>query len=231
MLQELSLEASRFRDELWAGIRDLSRKTDLIVLVHNLSHKIPRYNRTNAAKQTPALSLLLDEAKSLGIPWVLAVTNKFSVSAHQHKEAINAVLQAYQASPGNTEVVNSCPYVMPTAGSVSWNTSRESGGSTGSQKLIFAPMNLVRMPFLRKDNVLPVEGVDSFCQLVHRVLRSHEEASLQVREIIHLLRRLFPLAYTPLLLVAVLLFIIDDLYLLFLFFSFENSGLYYSAQI
>ncbi|KAI3461816.1 hypothetical protein Pfo_018479 [Paulownia fortunei] len=180
-LQNLNIEASHFRDELWKGIRDLSRKIDLVVLVHNLSHRIPRYGQSNAS-QPPALALLLDEAKSLGVPWVLAITNKFSVSAHQQKAAINAVLQAYQASPSSTEVVNSCPYVMPSAAgdSLSWRaTSRVPDETTGGQKLVFAPINLVRRPFQKKPAVLPVEGVTALCQLVHHVLRSKEEAALQ----------------------------------------------------
>ncbi|KAK4845717.1 hypothetical protein QYF36_008284 [Acer negundo] len=180
-LQELTMEAARFRDELWMGIRDLSRKTDLIVLVHNLSHKIPRYNHSNASQQ-PALSLLLDEAKALGIPWILAVTNKFSVSAHQQRSAIEAVVQAYQASPSTVEVVNSCPYVMPGAASASlpWGASNgDSDGRMGAQNLLFAPINLVWRPFQRKDIILPVEGTNSLCRLVHHVLRSHEEDSLQ----------------------------------------------------
>lgn len=152
--------------------------------MHNLSHRIPRYGQSHASPP-PALSLLLDEAKSVGIPWVLAVTNKFSVSAHQQKMAINDVLEAYQASPTLTEVVNSCPYVMPTSVGdklSSWRgadtvTDRASVG----QRLIFAPLNIVRRPFLKKPSVLPVEGVTSLCQLVHRVLRNDEEAALQVR--------------------------------------------------
>ncbi|CAA0842440.1 lipase class 3 family protein [Striga hermonthica] len=68
-LQNLNSEASRFRDELWKGIRDLSQKIDLVVLVHNLSHRIPRTAATSSQNPPPpALSLLLDEAKSLGIP-------------------------------------------------------------------------------------------------------------------------------------------------------------------
>ncbi|MBA0832175.1 hypothetical protein Goarm_016581 [Gossypium armourianum] len=182
-LQELAMEASRFKDELWRGIRDLSKKTDLIVLVHNLSHKIPQYNHPDALQQYPALSVLLDEAKALGIPWVLAITNKFSVSAHQQRAAINTVVQAYQASPSTTEVVNSCPYVMPGAASASlpWGviSSEDSDGRMGVQKLLSAPIDLVRRPFQRKDIVFPVERVNSLCHLVHRVLRSHEEASLE----------------------------------------------------
>ncbi|XP_062174428.1 uncharacterized protein LOC133879728 isoform X2 [Alnus glutinosa] len=181
-LQDLNREISHFKDELWMGIRDLSRKTDLIVLVHNLSHKIPRYNHSDVSQQKPVLSLLLDEAKSLGIPWVLAITNKFSVSAHQQKAAVDAVVQAYQVSLSTTGVINSCPYVMPGAASASLSlgaTGGDSDGRVGAQKFLFAPINLVRRPFQKKDIVLPVEGVTSLCQLVHCVLRSHEEASFQ----------------------------------------------------
>nr|XP_009593452.2 uncharacterized protein LOC104090107 [Nicotiana tomentosiformis] len=182
-LQNLNMEATHFRDELWKGIRDLSKKTDLVILVHNLSHRIPRYNDSNASQQ-PAISLLLNEAKSLGIPWVLAITNKFSVSAHQQKAAINAALKAYQASPSTTEVINSCPYVMPSAAGApqSWYTEgKDPEGMNGAQKLIFAPLELVRRPFQKKASILPVDGVSALCELVHRVLRSHEEAALQVR--------------------------------------------------
>ena len=180
-MQELNAETSRFRDELWAGIRDLNRKTDLIVLVHNLSHTIPRYSDSNA-QQKPVLSLFLDEAKCLGIPWVLAITNKFAVSAHHQKAAIDAALKAYEASPSSAEVINSCPYVMPgfAGASLSWDTTNdESNKRVGVQKLLFAPINFVKKPFLKKEIVLPVEGVAALCQQIHRVLQSHEESSFQ----------------------------------------------------
>eukprot|EP00262_Sarcandra_glabra_P013447 TRINITY_DN3725_c0_g2_i1.p1 TRINITY_DN3725_c0_g2~~TRINITY_DN3725_c0_g2_i1.p1 ORF type:complete len:113 (-),score=22.81 TRINITY_DN3725_c0_g2_i1:381-719(-) len=48
-----------------------------------------------------------------------------------------------------------------------------------AQNIILAPINLVRMPFQKKPVVLPVEGIAALCQLIHRVLRSHEEASFQ----------------------------------------------------
>lgn len=182
LMQTLNLEASNFRDELWKGIRDLSQKTDLVVLVHNLSHRIPRYGQSNAS-QPPALTLLLDEAKSVGIPWVLAITNKFSVSAHQQKAVIYDVLQAYQASPTLTEVVNSCPYVMPSSvgDELSWRAAdRVPDRVSVGRRLIFAPLNLVRRPFQKKPAVLPVDGVASLCQLIHRVLRKDEEVALQV---------------------------------------------------
>ncbi|KAK4781977.1 hypothetical protein SAY86_016079 [Trapa natans] len=180
-LQELSSEVFRFRNELWAGIRDLSQKTDLIVLVHNLSHKIPQYNSPDGVEKKPALTLLLDEAKALGIPWVLAITNKFSVSAHQQRATIEAVVQGYRASPSSTQVVNSCPYIIPgiATASLSWSPGSSEKKTGAAQKLIFAPMNIVKMPFQRKDTVFPVEGVNSLCQLMHRVLRSHEETSLE----------------------------------------------------
>ncbi|XP_071721513.1 uncharacterized protein [Rutidosis leptorrhynchoides] len=181
-LQDLNKEASRFKYELWTGVRDLTTKTDLIVLVHNLSHKIPWYTQSNASTRQPALTFLLDEAKALGIPWVLAITNKFSVSAHQQKPAVEAVLQAYKATSSTTEVVNSCPYVMPTAAS---NFQPVDEGSknpdawVGPHTLIAAPMNLVKRSFQKKSTTLPVEGVSSLCQLVHCVLRNHEEVALQ----------------------------------------------------
>lgn len=183
MLQDLNAEVSRFRDELQMGIRDLSQKTDLIVLVHNLSHKIPRYNHADVSQQKPVLSLMLDEAQSLGIPWVLAITNKFSVSAHQQKAAVDAVLQAYQVSLSATAVINSCPYVIPSAASASsWGAiGGAADGRMDAQKLTFSPLSLVRRPFQRKDVVLPMEGVSSLCQLVHHVLQSHGEASFQVK--------------------------------------------------
>ncbi|KAL5562194.1 hypothetical protein UlMin_031941 [Ulmus minor] len=179
-LQELSMAVSHFKDELWTGIRDLNRKTDLIVLVHNLSHRVPHYS--NASEQRPVLSFLLDEAKSLGIPWILAITNKFSVSAHQQKAAIDAVLQAYQASPSTTGVVNSCPYVMHSAGnaSLSWgDTSGNSDNRMGAQSLIYAPIKFVQRPFQKKETILPVEGINSLRQVVHRVLKTQEEASFE----------------------------------------------------
>ncbi|KAJ0926980.1 putative GTP binding domain, P-loop containing nucleoside triphosphate hydrolase [Helianthus annuus] len=174
-LQDLNKEATRFKNELWMGVRDLSTKTDLIVLVHNLSHKIPWYTPSNASTRQPALSFLLDEAKALGIPWVLAITNKFSVSAHQQKRAVEAVLQAYRAVPSTTEVVNSCPYVMPTAA----GNLTDSDEWVGPHKLIAGPVNMVRRSLQKRSTTLPVEGVGSLCQLVHRVIRNHEEAALQ----------------------------------------------------
>ncbi|KAI3782836.1 hypothetical protein L2E82_12893 [Cichorium intybus] len=178
-LQDLNKEAARFKNELWTGVRDMNTKTDLIILVHNLSHKIPYYTQSNTPTPTtrqPSLSFLLNEAKSLGIPWVLAITNKFSVSAHQQKPAVKAVVDAYQANPSITQVINSCPYVMPSALT---EGSMDSDVKVGPHKLIVGPINMVRRSFQKKTMILPVEGVGALCQLVHRVLRNHEEVALE----------------------------------------------------
>ncbi|KAL7586959.1 uncharacterized protein LOC111918387 [Lactuca sativa] len=176
-LQDLNKEAARFKKELWMGIRDINTKTDLIILVHNLSHKIPWYTlQSNTSTRQPSLSFLLDEAKALGIPWVLAITNKFSVSAHQQKPAVEAVLDAYQANPTTTEVINSCPYVMPSPAT---EEIIDPDVKLGPHKLIAGPINLVRRSFQKRSMILPVEGVSALCQLVHRVLRNHEEVALE----------------------------------------------------
>ncbi|KAF6165467.1 hypothetical protein GIB67_028026 [Kingdonia uniflora] len=179
-LQDLNLEVARFRDGLSMGVHDLKWRTDLIVLVHNLSHKIPRIYQSNTSQAQPALLLFLNEAKALGIPWVLAITNKFSVSAHLQKAAVNSVLQAYEASPTNAEVINSCPYVTysATTSSQSWDAT-DDGDSKGTQKFSFTPINFVRRPFQKKTTILPVEGVTALCQLIHRVLRDNEELSFE----------------------------------------------------
>lgn len=180
-LQDLSKEVSAFRDKLWMGVRDLSKKIDCIVLVHNLSHEIPRCSQPSAQEQ-PALSLLLDEAKALGVPWILAITNKYSLSAHQQKAAVDAILQAYRASPSRTEVINSCSHVVPSVANTTSSlisTERDSDAKLAALNLIFAPINLVRRPFQNKSPSLPVEGVSALCRIVQRVLRDHEEAALQ----------------------------------------------------
>ena len=182
-IQELQLESTRFREELQAGLSDLNKKTDLVVLVHNLSQKIPRYHHSHTSQPQPALSILLNEANALSIPWILAITNKFSVSAHQQKMLVKNAMEAYEVSPSMTEVINSCPFVMPSAtsslqsqNSVEQNLSRREA----AQRMIQAPLSLVRMPFQKKATVLPVQGVTAFRQLVHHVLRSREEIAFQV---------------------------------------------------
>lgn len=154
--KNLQSEVTRFRQELQSGSRRLGKKIDLIILVHNLSHRIPNYpilSSPSSPPPQPVLTFLLNEAKALSIPWIMAITNKFSVSAHQQNRLISSSMEAYDASPSVTRVVNSCPFFM----------------SNGS-----------RRPFGRKESIMPVEGVNSLREVVHRVLRDNEETALQV---------------------------------------------------
>ncbi|CAL9100147.1 unnamed protein product [Musa textilis] len=179
-LQELHLEVSRFREELQIGAHELSRKTDLVVLVHNLSNKIPWFSDTSTS--VPALSLLLNEAKAHEIPWVLAITNKFSVSAHQQKMLIDSAMEAYKASPDMTVVVNSCPFVIPTASSnllPSHSVDDNLVGNESNQKVRLLPFNIARLSFQKRVAVMPVEGIAAFRQLVHRVLANNEEMAFR----------------------------------------------------
>ncbi|KAG0485855.1 hypothetical protein HPP92_009934 [Vanilla planifolia] len=181
-LQELNSEAKQFREELQKGIHDLSKKIDLVVLVHNLSQRIPQclHSRNSLAK--PALSILLDEVKSLGIPWVLTLTNKFSVSAHEQNCLVKSAMEAYEAPPSLTQVINSHPFVVPTT-TTSFQSSNSTdisfSGTSIPQKFVLSMTNLFPRPFKRNNIIFPVEGVDSFQQLVHHVLLNHEEKAFQ----------------------------------------------------
>lgn len=175
-MQELHSEATRFREELHEGANDLSKKIDLVVLVHNLSQQIKKHHQP--APSQPTLSALLNEVKSFHIPWVLAITNKFSTSAHEQKMLVKSAMEEYGAPPTMTEAVNSCPFVVPSVTSSIQEPSLTSSSLTwrlNAQKMILAPINLALIPFQRKDIIFPIEGVASFRKLVHRVLRSHEE--------------------------------------------------------
>lgn len=172
-LQELHSAARKLREELQEGTHDLSKKIDLVVLVHNLS--------SNSSAQ-PSFSALLNEAKSLGTPWVLAITNKFSVSAREQKMLVKSAMEAYETPPTMAEVVNSCPFVVPTLSSSTQSVNTTLSNFTrrvSALKLILAPINLARIPFQRKDIIFPIEGVAAFRKLVHHVLHSHEEMAFQ----------------------------------------------------
>ncbi|KAK8956078.1 hypothetical protein KSP40_PGU000592 [Platanthera guangdongensis] len=183
-MQELHSSATKFREELQKGTHDLNEKTDLVVLVHNLSQWIDRHQQSSHSSSQPPLSALLNEVKALHIPWVLAITNKFSTSAQKQKMLVKSSMEAYGAPPNMIEVINSCPSVVPTVTSSIHAPSPPDSSSMWrlhAQKIILAPINLARIPFQRKDVIFPIEGVASFRKLVHRVLRSHEEMSFQVR--------------------------------------------------
>ncbi|OEL14543.1 hypothetical protein BAE44_0024437 [Dichanthelium oligosanthes] len=181
-LQELPLEVRRFKEELLLGVTDLTRRTDLVIAVHNLAHRIPQYQQSNTSRPQPALSLLLDEAKALGIPWILAITNKFSVSAHEQNTLISLAMDAYQASPEMTKIVNSTPFLMPSAK----NSLMPIGSSAGnlvnkdpSNRSAYLPVNFVLSPFQRKDIVMHVEGVTALRQLVHQTVLNNEEPAFE----------------------------------------------------
>ncbi|XP_074565710.1 uncharacterized protein LOC141822180 [Curcuma longa] len=176
-LQALQKEVSSFRKEL-EGVCDLSRKTDLVVLVHNLSTTLPRWHDTETS--LPAMSLLLNEVKVCGVPWVLAITNKFSVSAHQQNTLINSAIEAYQAPRDMTVVVNSCPFIIPTySGLQSLRSIDDDLDMEANRKVKWIPVKLARISFQKRSAVMPVEGVSEFRQLIHHVLASNEEMALQ----------------------------------------------------
>jgi hypothetical protein len=157
--------------------------TDLIIVVHNLAHRIPQYHQSNDSHPRPALSLLLEEAKALGIPWILAITNKFSVSAHEQNTLISSVMEAYQASPEMMKVVNSSPFLMPSARNTLQpidSTSRNFGTKEAANRSAFYPVNFALSPFQRRDIVMHVEGVTALRQLVHQVVLNEEEPAFEV---------------------------------------------------
>ncbi|VAI57570.1 unnamed protein product [Triticum turgidum subsp. durum] len=180
-LEDLPLEVRRFKEELQLGMHDLSRKTDLIIVVHNLAHHIPQYYQSNSSEPQPALSLLLDEAKVLCVPWILAITNKFGVSAHEQNTLISSAMEAYKASPDNTKVVNSSPFLMPSAKNSLHPISSTSGDLEEDSfgRAAFHPVNFALSPFHRKDIVMHVEGVAALQQHLHQVIVSNEEPAFE----------------------------------------------------
>lgn len=189
-LQDLPAEATHLKKELSIGLGQLNKKIDLVILVHNLAHKIPRLHYPLAATHSrPALSLLLDEVDAAGVPWVLAITNKFAVSADQLKLTAKNVVETYQVHSNMFVVVNSCAYAVHGIGTElnGWNsgeiTSKELNANNriqGSvQRLISAPISLVQMPFRKKEVILPIEGVNTLWKIIQHVLMSNEESAFQ----------------------------------------------------
>lgn len=189
-LQDLQGEVDQLKEEVTFSNGQGSKKVDLVILVHNLAHKIPRLHQS---VNKPALSVLMEEISSAGIPNILAITNKFAVSADRRESAAATVIKAYQMPSNLSVIVNSSPYAVHGVGGVSNGVVQEKlsvdkGGRRmtnlngivqgATQRLISAPINLVQLPFRRKEVVLPVEGVKSLRELVNRVLLDHEDAAL-----------------------------------------------------
>eukprot|EP01018_Ginkgo_biloba_P014074 Gb_13630 [translate_table: standard] len=180
-------EVTQLKQELSVGLGELNRKIDLVILVHNLAHKVPSLHQAHtSAHPRPALSLLMDEVVAAGIPWVLAITNKFSVSGDQQNLSVTSVMENYQVSSSMAVLINSCPYAKYGTKSEShaWRSSelicKEPTGKNKmqgvAQRFISIPIGLVQMPFQKKEVDLPVEGVDALRKLVNKVLMSHEES-------------------------------------------------------
>ncbi|KAH7286299.1 hypothetical protein KP509_33G068100 [Ceratopteris richardii] len=183
-LQDLAGEADQLKQEL-SSARERSQKVDLVILVHNLAHKIPRMQQS----VKPALSLLIDEVAAAEIPWILAITNKFAVSADRRQSASVTIIKAYEVPPNLCVVVNSSPYALyeldvsndmeksvHVAGRRLANLNSIMQGAT--QKIISVPVNLVQYPFRKKRVILPVDGVKNLRELVESILLNHEDASL-----------------------------------------------------
>ncbi|XP_057834847.1 uncharacterized protein LOC131045291 isoform X2 [Cryptomeria japonica] len=189
-LQDLTGEVAQLKQEFSVGLGELNRKLDLVIVVHNLAQEIPGMHHAHINSHIrPALSVFMDETQAAGIPSILAMTNKFAVSADKQISVANAVMEAYHVSPNMGVLINSCPHGLHGTGSKScaWNSSETTLAKTtgtkrikgAAQKLISAPMNLVQLPFRKKEVFLPIEGVDKLRKLVNKVLLSDEESSFQ----------------------------------------------------
>ena len=126
---------------------------------------------------------------SARIPRIIAITNKFAVSAEQRQSASASVIRTYQIPSDLSVIVNSSPYVLHqhrVGGDNSSITQDKLGVDVVERRmanlnrLIAAPISLIQLPFRRKDMVLPIEGVKNLRDLVNRVLLEHEDATLRV---------------------------------------------------
>ncbi|KAL2611034.1 hypothetical protein R1flu_022726 [Riccia fluitans] len=184
-MQDLSNEAENLKRELSVGVGQYGKNIDLVILVHNLGHKVSRLHQQQAVEHTPrpALSVLLDEVQKAGIPLILAITNKFAVSADRRLVAARTVMNEYRVSPRHSVLVNSCPHTVHGVSSESLEPFPPAEGSdppkvqNAAQRLLSSSINFVPRPFRRKEVVLPSEGVKKLTSLVHEVLLSSEEAA------------------------------------------------------
>jgi hypothetical protein len=190
-LQDLVKEAEELRQEVRLSAGRTGKKLDLIILVHNLAHNVPRLRSGDSKQPRPALGLLLDEVTHAGIPVVLAITNKYAVSADRRHLAAATIMNTYSVPSNLTAVVNSCPHSVHGVSSETFDSVipalEASKGLTGNgivqgaaQRLFFGPMKLVQRPFGKRELVLPPEGINKLSSLVERVLSEHEEAAFEV---------------------------------------------------
>lgn len=172
-LQDLPGDAQRLHKELAVKVGPHSKKLDLVILVHNLAHKIPQMR----ASSRPALALLLDEVAAARVPFILTITNKFAVSADRRHIATMGVMDTYQVPPNRSVVVNSCPHVVHGVATDSLVETETSGWQP--QRIISGSMNLVQRPFRKNPMVQKAEGIENLQALVHSVLLEQEEAAMK----------------------------------------------------
>jgi hypothetical protein len=172
-LQDLPGDAQRLQKELAVKVGPNSKKLDMVILVHNLAHKIPQMR----ASSRPALALLMDEVAAAGVPFILTITNKFAVSADRRQIATQGVMETYQVPPSRSVVVNSCPHVVH--GLVTDTLVEREGAGWQPQRIITGSMNLVQRPFRKKEVVQPSQGIENLQALVHSVLLEQEEAAMK----------------------------------------------------
>lgn len=172
-LQDLPGDAQRLHKELAVKVGPNSKKLDMVILVHNLAHKIPQMR----ASSRPALALLIDEVTAAGVPFILTITNKFAVSADRRQLATTGVMETYQVPPNRSVVVNSCPHVVH--GVVTDTFIEKEGAGWQPQRILAGSMNLVQKPFRKKEVVQPSQGIENLQALVHRVLLEQEEAAMK----------------------------------------------------
>jgi len=172
-LQDLPGDAQRLHKELAVKVGPYSKKLDLVILVHNLAHKIPQMR----ASSRPALALLLDEVAAARVPFILTITNKFAVSADRRQIATMGVMDTYQVPLNRSVVVNSCPHVVHGVATDSLVETESSGWQP--QRIISGSMNLVQRPFRKNPMVQKAEGIENLQALVHSVLLEQEEAAMK----------------------------------------------------
>ncbi|KAL3682223.1 hypothetical protein R1sor_000245 [Riccia sorocarpa] len=190
-MQDLPNEAENLKQELSASVGQYGRKVDLVILVHNLGHKVSRlhlhhhHHTGERLTPRPALSVLLDEVQKAGIPLLLAITNKFAVSADRRLVAARTVMTEYRVSPRQAVLVNSRPHTVHGVASETLESSPPAEGpdppkvQNAAQRLLSNSISFVPRPFRRKEVVLPSEGVKKLTTLVHEVLQSKEEAAAE----------------------------------------------------
>jgi hypothetical protein len=176
-LQDLPWEAEQLKQELAVKVGPNSKKLDLVILVHNLAHKIPLMH----SSARPALALLVDEVIAAGIPFILAITNKFAVSADRRHAATLAVMDTYKVPPGLTSVINSCPLMIHGIANPLAKDIQDEHRDWGQQAhhILSGPFNLVQRPFRKREVVLGPEGVQNLQALVHSMLLQQEEVATE----------------------------------------------------